>query len=212
MEKMGIWVQVCETDPKHTKHVSQRGGFTAIDAQYQVQKATAVFGPVGSGWGYECEHSVITVDGVSLAVSDVTLWYRIGDSDKGVYGPMRACNTLVSNKGRIDEDAWKKATTDAITKLLSHLGFNADVFLGRFDDNRYVQRMEKKFEPNAGLVNKYLDGIRKAAQDGNDLGGMELIKELRAEDEEAWITVWNMCNTQEKKTIREWGTKDEKGS
>ena len=212
MENMGLWDRVCETDPKHTKHVAQRGGFTAIDAQYQVQKATEVFGPVGSGWGYECEHSVITVDGASLAVSDVVLWYRIDDNDKGVYGPVRACNALVSNKGRIDEDAWKKATTDAITKLLSHLGFNADVFLGRFDDNRYVQRMEKTFEPNAALVNKYLDGIREAAQVGDDLGGMQLIKELRAEDEEAWITVWGMCNTQEKKVIREWGTKGEKGS
>ena len=47
-----IWDQVCKTDPRHTKKVNQRGGFTAIDAHYQVQRATEVFGPVGIGWGY----------------------------------------------------------------------------------------------------------------------------------------------------------------
>ena len=38
-----------------------------------------------------------------------------------------------------DEDAVKKAVTDGLTKCLSYLGFNADVFLGLFDDNKYVQ-------------------------------------------------------------------------
>ena len=29
-----LWDQVCKTDPRHTKKVNQRGGFTAIDAHY----------------------------------------------------------------------------------------------------------------------------------------------------------------------------------
>ena len=36
--------------------------------------------------------------------------------------------------------------TDAITKALSHLGFNADVFLGKFDDNAYVTAMRAEFD------------------------------------------------------------------
>jgi len=40
----------------------------------------------------------------------------------------------------------KKATTDGITKCLSMLGFNADVFLGKFDDNKYVQELKNKAE------------------------------------------------------------------
>ena len=32
-----------------------------------------------------------------------------------------------------------RAMTDATTKALSKLGYNADVFLGKFDDNKYVQ-------------------------------------------------------------------------
>ena len=39
----------------------------------------------------------------------------------------------------------KKATTDALTKLLSRLGFNADVFLGLYDDNKYVEQVASEF-------------------------------------------------------------------
>ena len=37
-----------------------------------------------------------------------------------------------------DEEAPKKSLTDAIGKALSMLGFSADVYLGLFDDNKYV--------------------------------------------------------------------------
>ena len=36
------------------------------------------------------------------------------------------------------EDAPKMAITDGLTKALSHLGFNADVFLGEMDGNKYA--------------------------------------------------------------------------
>jgi hypothetical protein len=37
-----------------------------------------------------------------------------------------------------DEEAPKKSLTDALTKALSMWGFSADVFLGLYDDNKYV--------------------------------------------------------------------------
>ncbi|CAB4195644.1 hypothetical protein UFOVP1298_32 [uncultured Caudovirales phage] len=37
-----------------------------------------------------------------------------------------------------DEEAPKKSLTDAISKALSMIGFSADVYLGLFDDNKYV--------------------------------------------------------------------------
>jgi hypothetical protein len=51
-DNMRIWEAVSKTDPRHTKKVNQRGGFTAISAHYQVMSATRQFGPVGIGWGY----------------------------------------------------------------------------------------------------------------------------------------------------------------
>jgi len=35
--------------------------------------------------------------------------------------------------------------TDALTKAFSHLGVSADVFLGLFDNNKYVSDMKEKF-------------------------------------------------------------------
>lgn len=137
-DNLRIWNKVSKTDPKHTKRVNQRGGFTAIDAQYQIMMATETFGPIGEGWGYEVG-SYELVGG--LIVVPVTLWHS-GDRTK-TFGPILGCAEMLGQ--RPDRDAPKKAMTDAITKGLSQLGFNADVFLGLFDDNKYVEQVGREF-------------------------------------------------------------------
>lgn len=136
-DNMNIWDAVSKTDPSHTKHVNQRGGFTAIGANYQIMSATKQFGPVGVGWGYTAGEPIF--QGGTVIVP-VTMWH--GDRSN-VFGPEYGCEKFVGD--RIDTDAPKKATTDALTKLLSRLGFNADVFLGKFDDNKYVQQVNQEF-------------------------------------------------------------------
>lgn len=135
---LALWKAVEKTDPRHTKKVNQRGGFTAISAHYQVLQATEQFGPVGIGWGY-VNHPPIWQD--DLVIVPVTIWHGSRDNSFGpVYG-----GAEWRSKGRLDSDAPKKAATDGLTKALSHLGFNADVFLGRFDDNKYVEQLEAEF-------------------------------------------------------------------
>lgn len=143
-QNMELWNSVCETDPRHTKKVNQRGGFTAINAQYQLRRATEAFGPIGQGWGFDVVHSIATVkDGaVTLAVADVTIWHGTRDQS---FGPIRAMNPLVDEKARLDDDAAKKATTDAVTKALSQIGISADVFLGQYDDNKYLNGIAAKY-------------------------------------------------------------------
>ena len=51
--------------------------------------------------------------------------------------------------GKLDDECYKKVTTDALTKGMSHLGFNADIFLGMWDDNRYVNQMKEEFNKPA---------------------------------------------------------------
>ena len=137
-DNLRIWSQVDKTDPAHTKKVTQRGGFTAISAAYQIMRATEVFGPVGEGWGYDAGAPIFQD---ALVIVPVTLWH--GDR-ANVFGPMFG-GAEWKNGTRLDSDAAKKATTDALTKLLSQLGFNADVFLGRFDDSKYVAEMVEEF-------------------------------------------------------------------
>ena len=67
-------------------------------------------------------------------------------------GPMLCSEEWKNNKGRLDSDAGKKATTDGITKLLSQLGFNADVFLGKFDDQKYVDDLREEMAPKIEYI------------------------------------------------------------
>lgn len=157
-----IWSQVEKTDPAHTKRVNQRGGFTAISAAYQIMRATEVFGPVGQGWGYDAAEPIFHGD---LVFVPVTLWHS-GDRSN-TFGPMFGGAEVKDQKGRLDSDALKKATTDALTKLLSQLGFNADVFMGRFDDNKYVASLKAEFaeEANKPLPEPVLETSMTAGKD-----------------------------------------------
>tara|TARA_R110002020_G_scaffold172323_5_gene362646 strand:+ start:2764 stop:3393 length:630 start_codon:yes stop_codon:yes gene_type:complete len=171
MSNMKLWDAVSKTDPKYTKKVNQRGGFTAIDAHYQVQEATKAFGSVGIYWGYDVGAPIFGPH--DLLLIPVTLW--VGDR-RNTFGPQYGCAAIASGKAgqepRPDTDAAKKATTDAITKLLSHLGFNADVFLGKFDDNKYVADRKREVEaasnPHTEQIDKVMS-VMKEAETMDDL-------------------------------------------
>lgn len=51
----------------------------------------------------------------------------------------------------VDADFAKKIETDALTKALSKMGFNADIFMGRFDDTKYVEERKEEFKEKAKL-------------------------------------------------------------
>jgi len=138
-DNLALWNTVSKTNPANTKKVNQRGGFTAIAAHSQIMEATRQFGPIGIGWGYESSPPML-FDG--LLTVCVTLWHG---SRENRFGPIPGAAELHSSNGKIDHDAPKKAMTDAITKGLSHLGFNADVFLGLFDDSKYVEQIKAEF-------------------------------------------------------------------
>jgi len=145
-----LWDAVCKTDPAHTKKVNQRGGFTAIDAYYQIQNATEQFGKVGLGWGWNIRSIDMHEGGLCVVLLD--FW----TGAKGDMFSVTGCSQW-RVKDRLDNDAPKKATTDAITKALSYLGFNADVFQGKFDDNKYVAQMTEEHNdtpPWKGPLNK----------------------------------------------------------
>ena len=67
---------------------------------------------------------------------------------------------LSKQKGMIDNDICKKSETDLLTKSLSKIGFNADVFMGLFDDNRYVSEVREEFNKPKTVNRNQLEQLR----------------------------------------------------
>jgi len=140
-KNMKIWETLSKTNPEFTKPLPGFGGkkLTTIDPMYQIQMMTDLFGPVGIGWKYKADYKYI--DG--LVFAEVTIKYFTNEWHE--YGPVCSVQNLSKKNGGLDDEAPKKAMTDAMTKAFSHLGMSADVFLGKFDDNKYVEDLKKEF-------------------------------------------------------------------
>lgn len=162
-DNMKLWNEVCKTDPAHTKSFKGRGGFeaTAISPMYMIRKATERWGPMGDRWGIRIIKDEFVVGapirdekGVVLANEilhkvQAEIFYP-GDTTEMTEGKVPCFGqTLFVSKSKYgpatDEDAPKKSLTDALTKGLSWLGFAADVHMGLYDDNKYVNQIKEEF-------------------------------------------------------------------
>jgi len=147
-ENLQIWNQVKDTDSRYTKPLFGGDGsnLTSINSTYQIYRATNLFGPCGSGWGYEIENENYIqgpalyperpeAGNHTLHVLRVKVWYKHkGDiATVSHFGQTVLTSLDVSGKVKFDEDAPKKSLTDGISKCLSILGFSADIYSGQMD-------------------------------------------------------------------------------
>ena len=148
-DNMKLWNTVCTTKPSDTKKFKGKGGFqgTAICAQSQRRVATEQWGPFGTAWGIRDETYSTEKFGEDfhnwILVYRGMLYYPGGEfgicADLDLFTYSQKYKSWSRNN-----DPCKKARTDALTKGLSELGFNADVFLGLYDDNKYVQEQRQR--------------------------------------------------------------------
>lgn len=138
--KTELWDKLGRTDPAHTKTFKRAGGFsgTAIKPIWSYRRMTEEFGACGTGWGIN-EPSFQVVpgsEGEVLVYCTVSIWYGEGKPVFGVGGD----KVVVKQQSglRSDDEAFKKAYTDAVTNALKMIGVGADVHMGLFDDNKYV--------------------------------------------------------------------------
>jgi hypothetical protein len=155
MDNLSLWNKVCTTLLDSTKNFKGKGGFqgTAICEQSQRKKATEIFGPFGIGWGVTDEtfNTQYFDQGEGGKPAKLfytaTLFYTL-DGKKGSF-PISADIDVFSYNTKykswsMGNDVSKKVRTDAMTKGLSELGFNSDIFEGKFDDNKYIQALEQE--------------------------------------------------------------------
>lgn len=145
-DNLKIWQTFADIDPQFTKPITGKAyKGTSPNPQYVIMCLTNLFGPVGQGFGWE-----VLSDGFERLGDEVLHWCRIRfwhtsrENWFEAYGQTKAV-LKTSNGPRVDEDAPKKSLTDAIVKAASQLGIAANIFLGRWDDQKYVATVNEGF-------------------------------------------------------------------
>jgi hypothetical protein len=151
VDNLRHWNSLGITDPDQTKGFHRSGGFrgTAIKPIWIVQRMTEEFGPCGEGWGInEPEFTIEHAQDESLVFCTVAVWY--GPEKHTLYGVGGDKFRSLVKRGKPDEytqtddEAFKKAFTDAVNNALKFLGVGADVHMGLFDDSKYVEELRIK--------------------------------------------------------------------
>ncbi len=145
---LALWDALSKTDPRHTKGFKRAGGFsgTAIRPIWIIQRLTEQFGPVGVGWGmgkptFELVHAT---EGEVAVYCTVECWHT---SRENVFVGVGGDKAVGKNKHglNVDDEAFKKAFTDAVGNAFKFVGIAADVHMGLFDDSKYVRDIANEF-------------------------------------------------------------------
>lgn len=153
MNNMEIWDKVKRPPSSALKTIpfGRLKGKSDINPQWRMQIMTEVFGPCGQGWTYTIDRlwTEPGVDGQVFAFSEITLSVGQHAGIPGIGGSMlieKDKNGLYHN-----DEAFKMATTDALSVALKALGVAADIYLGLWDGSKYAT-------PAPSVASKPTDG------------------------------------------------------
>lgn len=146
ISNLALWDKVEKTNTKYTKDTSKRDKHTgeiihkstAINASYQQKNATREWGAYGTTWGLKnTKFNFELLEATDLVMYSAVFYYPGGEFE--------ISNSIAVRVGfnkYVDKDFAKKVETDTLTKALSKLGFNADIFMGEWDDDDYVAQLQ----------------------------------------------------------------------
>ena len=188
-----LWDKVRRVPSEHLKPFDN-GKFkgTAIKPMWAVKVMTEIYGPMGTGWGV-LAYSYRTEDaGESrLVFCEMTVWY--GTREHTVHGI--GGDWLVRN-GKGDDEALKKAFTDALTNALKHLGVAADIHMNLWDGSKYKD--EKPAETPTEVVSMpSAQGTQGASKAGNREAYDNLVKGIRNAPTVKLLGDWHKENVTE---------------
>lgn len=139
-------------------------GKTDINPLWRIQTLTREFGPAGIGWYTEVEKQWTEECGNERAVYiKLNLYIKVDNTwSKPIEGFGGAMVVSSEKNGLyLDDDASKKAYTDAISQACRSLGIGADVYWAN-DATKYQQ--EKALEESRDQAIEYLQGLKTQAQ------------------------------------------------
>lgn len=141
-ENLKLWHSVGKTNPNFTKVSTQKGGFTSINPYYQIEQATGLWGVFGKNWGLRS----IVKDFSQIELTGLMLYQAEFFCPETTFEINNAVSVKSVGKGYVDEDFMKKVETDTLTKALSKVGFNNDIFKAQFDNAEYLEERKAEVE------------------------------------------------------------------
>jgi len=147
-DNLNLWNRLGKTDPAHTKQFNRAGGFkgTALKPQWAIKQLTDQFGPCGVGWGVleQPSFQVVQADKETLVYCTVSAWH--GDKANVLWGVGGDKVVTARQSGSFcDDEAFKKAFTDAVMNAFKFIGVGADIHMGLFDDSKYLSEVKQEF-------------------------------------------------------------------
>lgn len=121
-------------------------GKTDINPQWRYKAMTEAFGLCGIGWKYTIDRQWIEVgdSGERLAFVNVSVYVRDGDIwSEAIPGTGGSMLTAKEKNGLYNSDeAFKMATTDALSVALKFLGVASAIYAGQWDGTKYINESE----------------------------------------------------------------------
>ena len=154
--KTYIWNVVCKTPDEVKKPISggRMNGKTDINPMWRIKLLTELFGPPGKGWYTDQVRYTITDGGPTKEVAiecELNLYVKYDGFDGPWSAPIYGVggNRVLSYESKglhLDDDARKKAYTDALSIACKAIGICADVWFG-CDEGKYSK--ENKAAPKS---------------------------------------------------------------
>lgn len=169
-DNLALWNTLGKTDPAHTKQFSRAGGFkgTALKPQWAIKQLTEQFGPCGIGWGVldQPVFQVVQADKETLVYCTVSAWH--GGKGNVLWGVGGDKVVTARQSGSFcDDEAFKKAFTDAVMNAFKFVGVGADIHMGLFDDSKYLSEVRHEFaeKNDPPVTDEQLMRLQNAADD-----------------------------------------------
>lgn len=158
MSNTVIWDSL-KTPPQEALKTIKGGrlnGMTDISPQWRYRVMTEQFGPIGIGWYYTVDRQWVEdgADNERMAFVNVSLYIASSVGTTGWSAPI--CGTggsmlCASQRSGVhnSDEAFKMATTDALSVSMKMLGVAADVYMGLVD-SKYNKEPQQKQQSQGG--------------------------------------------------------------
>lgn len=117
-------------------------GKTDINPQWRYRAMTEVFGLCGIGWKYTIDRQWLEEGsaGEYMAFVNISLYVKSGDTwSEAIPGTGGSMLVAKEKNGLYNSDeAYKMATTDALSVAMKMIGVAADIYAGRWDGSKYT--------------------------------------------------------------------------